>query len=317
MTSAYPKVLQLGDRNVADIFEGIVEISEKVDGSQIGWGLVPSYYSHAGGISTRDLQLVIRSHHREFYRDGWLGHKDKMFAPAVASIEAARAKLRPGWMYYGETLCKPHHSTLVYDRVPRGNIALFGMQIEDGTWLDHPTIMAWAAQLHIDFVPMLYQGANGNVHAAFELLETPSILGGQTVEGVVIKRYIPEGRLIFGVPQYVLAAKYVSERFKEVHKDSWTKDNTAKGGVEKLCADVRTEARWMKAVQHLRERGEFDGSVRMIGPLMREVSSDLELEETEALKDALWKLYRGDILRSSTSGLPEWFKQQLALGAYL
>lgn len=69
MTSAYPKVLQLGDRNVADIFEGIVEISEKVDGSQIGWGLVPSYYSHAGGISTRDLQLVIRSHHREFYRD--------------------------------------------------------------------------------------------------------------------------------------------------------------------------------------------------------------------------------------------------------
>jgi hypothetical protein len=31
MTSAYPKVLQLGDRNVADIFEGIVEVTEKID----------------------------------------------------------------------------------------------------------------------------------------------------------------------------------------------------------------------------------------------------------------------------------------------
>ena len=320
MTSAYPKVLALGDRNVADIFDGVVEISEKIDGSQIGFGMehcCPEGRCACEGVR-QNYVLVIRSHHREFYRDGWLGNEDKMFAPAVASIEAIRYELdlRPGWMFYGETLSKPHHSTLVYDRVPRGNISLFGVQIADGTWLEHPTMMAWAAQLHMDFVPMLYQGANGNVHAAFELLETSSILGGQTVEGVVIKRYIPEGRLIFGVPQYVLAAKYVTERFKEVHKDSWTKDNTAKGGVEKLCADVRTEARWNKAVHHLRERGEFDGTVRMIGPLMREVASDLELEETEALKDALWKLYRGDILRSSTSGFPEWVKQQIALGGW-
>src|ERR1039458_7347199 len=111
MTSAYPKVLQLGDRNVSDIFDGVVEISEKIDGSQIGFGVVTTHVDGAGVAD--DQQLVIRSHHREFYRDGWLGNEDKMFAPAVASIEAIRYELdlRPGWMFYGETLSKPHHST--------------------------------------------------------------------------------------------------------------------------------------------------------------------------------------------------------------
>ena len=307
MTSAYPKVLQLGDRNVADIFDGVVEITEKIDGSQIGFGLV-----NERGTAV----LVIRSHHREFYRDGWLGNEDKMFAPAVETIERLRYRIFPWNMYYGETLSKPTHSTLAYDRVPKGNIALFGHRYPDGTWATYSELAWEAAVDEIDVVPLIAQRDGLSPLEALEYLAQTSYLGGQLIEGVVIKRYIPEGRLIFGVPQYVLAAKYVSERFKEVHKDSWTKDNTARGGIEKLFADVRTEARWNKAVQHLRERGEFDGTVKSIGPLIREVTSDLEAEETEALKDALWKLYRGDILRSSTSGLPEWFKQQLANGAY-
>jgi hypothetical protein len=45
---------------------------------------------------------------------------------------------------------------------------------------------------------------------------TQSILGGQLIEGVVIKPLIP----LFGVDKKTLLGKFVSERFKEAHRVS-------------------------------------------------------------------------------------------------
>lgn len=39
-TSAFPKILHLGDKAIRDIFDEEVEITEKVDGSQFGFGIV-------------------------------------------------------------------------------------------------------------------------------------------------------------------------------------------------------------------------------------------------------------------------------------
>jgi hypothetical protein len=38
-TSAFPKILHIGNKQISDLFDGVVEITEKVDGSQLGFGV--------------------------------------------------------------------------------------------------------------------------------------------------------------------------------------------------------------------------------------------------------------------------------------
>ncbi len=311
-TVAYPKVLQLGDKNVADIFGGPVEITEKLDGSQIGFGWV--WNDPHTRLEHGDAHFVVRSHGREIYNEATgVTCDDKLFAPAVDYLVSIKNEIRSDLFYYGECLVKPRQSTLAYETVPRNYVSLFGARFTDGEWCEYDGLTAEADALDLGVVPLIFWGTT-DVEDALKLLDRESCLGGPKIEGIVIKRYIPDGFLMYGQPQYVKAAKYVSERFKEVHKESWKRDNTSGGGIERIKEGVRTEARWRKAIQHLRENGEWDGSVRMIGPLMREVATDLEVEESDSLKEALWNVYRKEILRSATSGLAEWFKSELALG---
>jgi hypothetical protein len=300
---AYPKVLQLGDRWVADIWEGEVEVTEKLDGSQIGFGMV-------------DGTLVVRSHGRVIHdaREGVVCD-DKMFWSAVDAIESVAALLPPEGFYYGECLDKPKQSTIAYERVPSGHVALFGARRSDGTWLGYDDLAAHAAAFGFDVVPLILRGSGG-VEMLNGFLERDSYLGGSKIEGVVIKRFIPEGWMWMGLPAYVKAAKYVSEKFKETHKDSWSRTNTARGGIEPLMEAYRTEARWRKAVQHLRERGEFHGRVQDIGSFIREVGKDLVDEEEVAIRDALWSLFRGDFVREASRGAVDWFKGALATGEF-
>lgn len=74
----------------------------------------------------------------------------------------------------------------------------------------------------------------------------------------------------------------------------------------------RTEARWMKGIQHLTEKGELEYSPRDIGNLIREIKADIEEEEKENIKEFLWREFGQEFLRRSTSGLPEFYKEWLA-----
>lgn len=65
--------------------------------------------------------------------------------------------------------------------------------------------------------------------------------------------------------------------------------------LELLYDSYRTEARWQKAVQHLRDEGKLLGEPKDIGPLMAEIWRDLVEEEkaelhgriVQALQEAL------------------------------
>jgi hypothetical protein len=48
-----------------------------------------------------------------------------------------------------------------------------------------------------------------------------------------------------------------------------------------------------------------------IGKLFREVQADIEAEEIDDVKEFLWKEYKGELMRRSTGGLPEWYKTRL------
>ena len=297
-TAAFPKILHIGDKQILDLFETEVEITEKLDGSQFGFG------------KTLDGELIIRSKGREITIDT----VDKLFFPAVTYVMSIADKIPNNMFFYGETLSSPRHSTLAYDRTPKNNIALFGVySLSERFFFSYDYIVEWAKTFDVDAVPLLFQGVTSATNVLDMVKDTPSYLGGANIEGVVVKAYKP-WMFLGQIPLNVMSGKYVTEEFKEVHQKDWSKLNTGKGKFEVLKENYRSEARWRKAVMHLRERGELTGTPKDIGGLIKEVRVDLETEEKENIKDVLWAIYKEDILKYSIFGLPQWFKSNLVSG---
>ena len=158
-------------------------------------------------------------------------------------------------------------------------------------------------------VPLLFIGKVESAEQLKAFLETQSFLGGQKIEGVVVK---PVDYNHFGLDKKALMGKYVSEAFKEIHGGEWRKNNPTQNEiVEKVALQYKTPARWHKSVQHLREAGQLEDSPRDIGKLMKEVNIDVLKECETEIKEELFKQAWPKIARIITAGLPEWWKQEL------
>jgi len=309
---SYTKILTLGARGTERALVGPVVVQEKVDGSQFSFGV------------DVDGNIGCRSHHQQIALDAPSG----MFASAVNHVlkisqilQGCSSTYGECW-FYCEYLQKPKHNTLTYARVPKNHLVLFDAFVH-GDWRHDlqwtkPTkstceytpirFMDWlASALEIDLVPELHRGPI-SAEELKGLLTTPSFLGGQTVEGLVIKNY--NELIAIGGRTYPVFCKLVNEAFKERHSVDW-KDRSTKGKLETYLESFRTEARWQKAVQRMREDGSLEYQPRDIGSLVRSVQEDIREEETENIKEELYKLYVGDIVRISTRGLAEWYKEQL------
>lgn len=292
---SYPKIYALGHRAVQDLFKEPVLVEEKVDGSQFSFG---KFLDEEG-----NEYLRCRSKGAEINMIAPEG----MFVNAVASVVALGPKLRLGWTYRGEYLSRPRHNVLAYNRVPNMHIILFDVSVGNENYLDRREKELEAKRLGLEVVPVIFEGVVENLEMFREFLQTDSVLGGQKIEGVVIKNYNR-----FGIDGKTLMGKFVSEMYKEVHAGEWKKDNpTTKDVISQVTQKYRTPARWMKAVQHLRECGELEGSPKDIGKLIAEVPKDVLEEEIESIKETLFKYAWSHIRRGLTSGLPEWYKEQL------
>jgi len=295
MIHSYPSVFQLGHRCVERIFDGPVSVTEKVDGSQISFGVI-------------DGALQVRSKGQQII----LGGPNGMFDEAIASITALETKLHPGWTYRGEYLRNPHHNALSYTRIPHQHIILFDLDVGLESYVSHETLVAEAGVIGLEVVPELFNGVITDRAMFNTLLETESVLGGPKIEGVVIKNYA-----LFGQDKKVLMAKYVQSNFAEVNAGAQHRLAPNKQDIiTQLIEAYRTHARWQKAVQHLRERGTLQQAPQDIGPLMREVQADVLKEEADAIKDALFKWAWPQIARAISHGLPEWYKEELARLAF-
>jgi len=293
--SSYPKVWNLGHSQVKELFNGTVIVQEKIDGSQISFGIV-------------DNELFMRSKGAEIDLDA----PQKMFSAAVEVVKslASDGLLVAGWIYRGEYLLAPKHNTLVYDRIPRNHIILFDIQTDVETYGDRQFLGNQAMLLDLECVPEIYLSEDEVPDMVWlhDKLKQVSCLGGQTLEGVVIKNY---GR--FGVDGKALMGKYVSEAFKEVHGDDWKKRHPSNKDTLGLLADkYRTPARWDKAIVHAKEEGILTNTPRDIGMLIEKVNHDISEEEVDNIKNELWKWARKQILRRATQGLPEYYKEKLA-----
>jgi len=296
-TAAFPKILAIGDKHIQSLFDGPVEITEKVDGSQLGFGKV-------------DGELFVRSKGKE--QD--IENPDMMFIKAVEYIKTIEDKIPDNMTFYGEYLQKPKHNTLAYDKIPKNHISLFG--VYDGVTREHfgmDVIKEWADKLDVDAVPLIYSGTCSPEFVLGLVKERVSYLGGQKIEGVVVKAY-KSWMFMDSMPQTVMSGKYVTEEFKEVHVKNWKKENTGKGKLEVAMSQYKSEARWNKAVQHLRDNANLEGSPKDIGNLIKEVREDIIAEEKENIKETLWGIFQNDFLATATNGLPQWYKESLIKG---
>jgi len=172
-------------------------------------------------------------------------------------------------------------------------------------------LVEWAQVLKID--PPSFLPRVPDPKEALRLMDFTSYLGGPKIEGVVLKNY-SRAVDIGGHIYPIMCAKFVSEKFKEVHGKTWKKNHTPQGGLESLKESYRTEARWRKAVERLRDKDALLGDPKDIGPLVKSIREDITEEEKEEIKEDLWKIYKDEILRNSVRGFPEWYKETLARG---
>lgn len=291
--NSYPQIFNFGHRAVASLLIWPVYVQEKVDGSQFSFGL-----DETGNIVTRSKGAEI-----------FLETADKLFKGAVEYVHSIKDKLISGYTYRGEVLCRPKHNTLAYDRTPKHNVVLFDINTGEETYMAYSEVVGEATRLDLEVVPLIYAGLVESAEQLKSYLETQSFLGGQKVEGVVVK---PIGYNLFGVDKKALFGKYVSEAFKEIHRGEWRKGNPTQNDViERVALLYKTPARWHKGIQHLRDAGQITDSPQDIGKLMKEVNLDVLKECESEIKEELFKQAWPKIARIITAGLPEWYKKEL------
>lgn len=294
MISSYPSIYNLGHAAIQDLLKSYVLVEEKVDGSQFSFGVFEGeLFARSKGAQ---IQLLA---------------PEGMFTEAVEVIQSLKSQLKEGFVYRGEYLKKPKHNSLVYSRIPKNHIMLFDITPSIETYLSYEEKVLEAERLGFEVVPKIFEGELTDMLKFREFLELESVLGGQKIEGVVIK---PAAYNLYGTDKKVLMGKFVSEAFKEVHNKEWSNNPDNKGKTDFLAfiaAEYNTQARWQKALIHLKEQGKIEDSPRDIGLMMKEIPEDILKECTEEIKEKLFKWAWPHIRRNISRGLPEWYKEEL------
>lgn len=292
---SYPKVFAIGHAAIREIFDGPVEVQEKVDGSQF------SFNYFGGELRMRSKGAMIN-----------IASPEKMFIPAVEYVKSIQDRLFSEWTYSGEYLAKPYHNGIAYDRIPKNHIALFDVRIGYEQYLPYDELVKAGEQIDLEVVPRLYTGLVGSPDVFREMLKTPSFLGGHAIEGVVVKNYRR-----FGADDRVLMGKFVSEEFKEEQAKVWGERNPNQNDIiERMVAKYSVPARWAKAVQHLREQGKITDSPADLQYIIPEVKKDLLEECKEPIIEEMWEWAAEHIARRSVRQIPAWYKERLLTRAF-
>ena len=289
----YLKIMNLGSIGTENALKGPVILQEKVDGSQFRLGI------------NEDGELVMGSKNQDIIPEAPAGMFQQI-TDYLLSIKGRMLELPPDTYLYGEYLQKPKHNVLKYDHIPSNHLVLFDA-IQGGAWLSRQNLIEIAQFLDFDVIPEFYRG-EVCVDTIREFLKEDSFLGREKVEGVVMKnhdQYINLGNHVFP-----LFTKYVREEYKERHHTE-EKEKNPKVNLDLFIQGFRSEARWNKTFQHLRDAGKLTQSPKDIGDLIREVQADILEEESLNIKSFLFNHFKKNILGTAIKGLPEWYKEKL------
>ena len=281
------------------------EVQEKIDGSQFSFMLEDGVLR----CKSRKVDIVYSVVDGEVVADSsWKG--------AIQNLINNIDQIAPGIIYRGEVLRSHRHNKICYNRAPKGNLVLFEVESVDGKFLTNSTSLAnIASQLGVDYAPFIgsVKSLSEYTDEAFmdHLENSESVLGGR-MEGVVLKSFqgswygYRDGTSVLIYP----SIKFVCPEFMErTHKKTKGK-SSIQDYIKDLGDSLKNTNRWDKAIQHLRESGELTGTVKDIGPLIKEIHTDISLEEDADLIKLL-KRVRKHVLKKSTKGFAEYYKNML------
>ena len=304
---AYGKIIPLDKgKYTQGLFDAPVVIQEKIDGSQVSFGLEDPTGGFPQGIE--DYYPVVRSKNT-IVEDG-----NKQFQMVKDWVQEHTRDLDPDFIYRGEAVTSLKHNTLKYERVPVGGVVLFDIyDCHRDCMLLPAEVLREADRLGLEYVQTFIDCAPSDASYCEACLKLGKpMLGGKQIEGVVIKRYdLPDPQSFANThdAQGFLKVKLVSEDFKEIHHADWKDRNpNGKDFIANLVTVYGTEARLSKSVQHLRDEGALVGTPTDIGALIKEVQRDLEEECAEEIKEALWKRYGKEVLQGVAHKMPDYYK---------
>lgn len=302
MLVTFPKIFSVGSPEVLNtLFLGGVEVTEKLDGSQCGFGL------------DSDGKLCIRSKGSLIINaDVVVREPDKLFSAAVEHIKSIKHLLQPETNYYGEVISTNKHNTLTYRAVPRNHIVLYGIQSK-GLWVDdHEILVKEADKLGLDAVALIFSGVIVSRSQLDDFLKQESVYGGTNIEGVVVKNYNQLAHSAFSSDCF---GKYVSEKFKEMNHKAWSDKPSRQ---EDFYASFQNnKALWDKTIQHLRDDGLLTHTPKDIGSIIEACLKDFEEEQSACIKEQLYKLYIKQIKGFVVKGLPQHYKEVLAQASFV
>lgn len=309
----YHKIQQIYNKEVEGILDGYIYLEEKVDGSQFRINIKPDGTITCGSKG-QEGDLIDKG----------------MFNSGVEKANHVFANYKPEveMTVFCEYLQSPKHNAINYERVPLNHLMLFDVK-RDTLYLNRAQKELFAKQHGLEITPLLWEGEGkeiadkdnpNKINEAFaeEILKRKSILGHvgsyQKIEGFVIKNYnkLYDTNRFRNYEQSThpwMSAKIVNTEFKEKNREE--NPNRAQN-LQNLKDNYRTEARYMKAIQHKKETGELKFELADLRILIPEVISDIEIEEKENIKDALWKMFGKEITGYASKGMPEFWKKYLS-----
>jgi len=281
---SYYRIRTVEDKFAKLVFDYPVIIEEKVDGSQISF------------MVDENKKLWIKSKSVMFDEDA----NFKSFSSAISELKKLKDGMVINAVYRGEYLQKTKHNVIKYDRIPDHNIVGYDISI-DGKYVPYAIKNQMFRDIGLETVPLLFMGET-NREEAEKLLVRDSFLGGSKIEGIVIKHRSDARDVV---------AKLVSDQFKERTKLRVRPRLGTNDLIQEIGNTYRNEARWNKAIAHLRDEDQLSGSMTDIGLLIRAVNLDVLEECGEEIKDLLFKQYWKTISKQITNGLPDWYKEKL------
>lgn len=298
MIPSYGKVYNVGHAALQGFFSKEVYLEEKIDGSQFSFALL------------NGSDLFMRSRGAVIDPDS----PPKMFAPAVDYVKSIQHRLIADYIYRGEVLTSKKHNALCYDRLPKGYVVLWDIELAGIGLAGRKLVEAEANRLGFDHAPLLGWAIIASPEQFKSYLSASPLLGGPMIEGIVAKRH-PKDTL-YGPDGKVLSAKYVQEAFKEVHSAAWSRGGdfrpyTGKDIIAQIGDRYRSEARWLKAIQHLQEAGQLTSTPKDIQFLIEEIPNDIWAEEEGAIVESLVSWAKKDLKRQWVKGFAQFYKDYL------
>lgn len=280
-------------------------IEEKIDGTQL------SFQRRGDAVEFRNRSKVIPNE----ALGNWC------YDNAVRSIKRLADRLNPAYTYHGEAVCKRRHNVVAYGGTPLKFWICYG--ICDGErHLDRTATEAECARLGLGCVKVLYANENPDdrdptpkvleIVARIEAGEIESCLGGNVIEGVVVKHNAAWH--VRSKSHKHIQFKHVTSAFKERHGErrpplAGYDADSLMDYLARLGRGFALPAVYQKAAQHIREDPAGKTTIS-VASLAREVERDIRKENGQDIAEAIAEAFMPIVTRHATAGIAQWLSEQ-------